>query len=60
MYLRMLHGMSLMTLTLPYFCFVAGAAQPEYTITADDCDNMVAIECVPMDERGRRVRGRHD
>lgn len=33
-----------------------GAAQPEYTITADDCDSMVAIECVPMDERGRRVR----
>lgn len=32
-----------------------GAAQPEYTITADDCDSMVAIECVPMDERGRRV-----
>lgn len=37
-----------------------GAAQPEYTITADDCDSMVAIECVPMDERGRRVRGYHD
>ncbi|XP_073395816.1 uncharacterized protein [Physcomitrium patens] len=30
------------------------AAQPEYTITADDCDSMVAIECVPMDECGRR------
>lgn len=35
---------------------ITGAAQPEYTITADDYDNMVAIECVPMDERGRRVR----
>ncbi|XP_024374953.1 uncharacterized protein [Physcomitrium patens] len=33
---------------------IEGAAQPEYTITADDCDSMVAIECVPMDERGRR------
>lgn len=33
---------------------IEGAAQPEYTITADDYDNMVAIECVPMDERGRR------
>jgi hypothetical protein len=33
---------------------IDGAAQPEYTITADDCDSMVAIECVPMDERGRR------
>jgi hypothetical protein len=41
------------------FFLIAGAAQPEYTITADDCDNMVAIECVPMDERGRRVRGRY-
>jgi hypothetical protein len=35
---------------------ITGAAQPEYTITADDCDSMVAVECVPMDERGRRVR----
>lgn len=34
---------------------MTGAAQPEYTITADDYDSMVAIECVPMDERGRRV-----
>lgn len=37
------------------FFHKTGAAQPEYTITADDCDSMVAIECVPMDERGRRV-----
>ncbi|CAM6011338.1 unnamed protein product [Sphagnum balticum] len=34
--------------------YIEGAAQPEYTITADDCDSMVAIECVPMDECGRR------
>ena len=37
------------------FPAMTGAAQPEYTITADDYDSMVAIECVPMDERGRRV-----
>eukprot|EP00850_Spirogloea_muscicola_P023186 SM000335S12910 [mRNA] locus=s335:56606:60130:- [translate_table: standard] len=30
------------------------AAQPEYTITADDCNTIVAIECVPMDEQNRR------
>ncbi|CAM6128105.1 unnamed protein product [Calypogeia fissa] len=34
--------------------YIEGAAQPEYTVTADDCDTMIAIECVPMDERNRR------
>ncbi|KAG0587598.1 hypothetical protein KC19_2G176400 [Ceratodon purpureus] len=34
--------------------YIEGAAQPEYVITADDCDNVVAVECVPMDERNRR------
>eukprot|EP00850_Spirogloea_muscicola_P021717 SM000259S08739 [mRNA] locus=s259:141724:145733:+ [translate_table: standard] len=34
--------------------YIEGAAQPEYTITADDCNTIVAIECVPMDEQNRR------
>ncbi|BBN04539.1 hypothetical protein MPTK1_3g05520 [Marchantia polymorpha subsp. ruderalis] len=34
--------------------YIEGAAQPEYTITADDCETMIAVECVPMDERNRR------
>jgi hypothetical protein len=34
---------------------VTGAGQPEYMITADDCDSKLAIDCVPMDEKGRRV-----
>ncbi|KAL2632751.1 hypothetical protein R1flu_004230 [Riccia fluitans] len=34
--------------------YIEGAAQPEYTVTADDCDTLIAIECVPMDERNRR------
>jgi hypothetical protein len=33
---------------------VTGAGQPEYMITADDCDSKLAIDCVPMDEKGRR------
>lgn len=45
----------LFTNLVQLFFHKTGAAQPEYTITADDCDSMVAIECVPMDERGRRV-----
>lgn len=34
--------------------YIDGAAQPDYVITADDIDNVVAVECVPMDERNRR------
>ncbi|KAH9551970.1 hypothetical protein CY35_09G041300 [Sphagnum magellanicum] len=33
---------------------IEGAGQPEYMITADDCDSKLAIDCVPMDEKGRR------
>ncbi|KAJ7536086.1 hypothetical protein O6H91_12G056000 [Diphasiastrum complanatum] len=33
---------------------IDGAAQPVYTITADDCDTIIAIHCVPMDERERK------
>ncbi|XP_073394681.1 uncharacterized protein [Physcomitrium patens] len=33
---------------------IEGAAQSDYVITADDCDNIVAVECVPVDERNRK------
>lgn len=38
------------------FSLHAGAASPEYIVSADDCNAIVAIECVPMDDQGRRVR----
>eukprot|EP00252_Welwitschia_mirabilis_P004821 TRINITY_DN15142_c0_g1_i1.p1 TRINITY_DN15142_c0_g1~~TRINITY_DN15142_c0_g1_i1.p1 ORF type:complete len:778 (+),score=183.57 TRINITY_DN15142_c0_g1_i1:609-2942(+) len=34
--------------------YIDGAAQPDYTVTADDVDALLAIECLPMDEKGRK------
>ncbi|KAH9330829.1 hypothetical protein KI387_002937 [Taxus chinensis] len=34
--------------------YIEGAAQPDYTVTADDVDALIAIECVPMDDRNRK------
>lgn len=36
------------------FFHIQGAAQPEYTITADDIDTILSLECTPMDERNRK------
>jgi hypothetical protein len=33
---------------------MTGAGQPEYMITADDCESKVMINCVPMDEHSRQ------
>eukprot|EP00250_Pteridium_aquilinum_P010728 c19590_g1_i2 orf=161-2509(+) len=33
---------------------IPGAAQPEYTITADDVDTLLSLECTPMDDRNRK------
>ncbi|CAM6011748.1 unnamed protein product [Sphagnum balticum] len=33
---------------------IDGAGQPEYMITADDCESKVMINCVPMDEHSRQ------
>jgi len=35
--------------------YIEGAASPEYVVTVDDCDAVVAIECVPMNDQGQRV-----
>eukprot|EP00249_Psilotum_nudum_P024647 c29249_g1_i2 orf=524-2968(-) len=36
------------------FTCIHGAGQPDYTITADDVDTMILLECTPMDERNRK------
>lgn len=33
----------------------SGATNPEYTVTADDVDKIIAVECIPMDDHGRQV-----
>ncbi|KAH7433917.1 hypothetical protein KP509_07G092300 [Ceratopteris richardii] len=33
---------------------IPGAAQPQYTITADDVDTILSLECTPMDDRNRK------
>lgn len=33
----------------------SGATNPEYTITADDVDKLVAVECIPMNDQGHQV-----
>lgn len=33
----------------------AGATNPEYVVTADDVDKLIAVECIPMDDQGRQV-----
>ncbi|GAB2232384.1 hypothetical protein Drorol1_Dr00011416 [Drosera rotundifolia] len=34
--------------------YIEGATNPEYFVTADDVDKYVAVECVPMDDKGRQ------
>lgn len=36
------------------FLHISGAAQPDYTITADDIDTLLSLECTPMDDRNRK------
>lgn len=37
-------------------CFLgSGATNPEYVVTADDVDKLIAVECIPMDDKGRQV-----
>ncbi|KAK9067872.1 hypothetical protein SSX86_011983 [Deinandra increscens subsp. villosa] len=35
--------------------YIEGATNPEYVVTADDVDKLIAVECIPMDDRGRQV-----
>ncbi|XP_015895448.3 uncharacterized protein LOC107429267 isoform X4 [Ziziphus jujuba] len=34
--------------------YIEGATNPEYTVTADDVDKIIAVECIPMDDHGRQ------
>ena len=33
----------------------SGATDPEYIVTADDVDKLIAVECIPMDDIGNQV-----
>ncbi|XP_038725447.1 uncharacterized protein LOC120016648 isoform X2 [Tripterygium wilfordii] len=34
--------------------YIEGATNPEYIVTADDVDKLLAVECIPMDDQGRQ------
>ncbi|XP_052619657.1 uncharacterized protein LOC111921383 isoform X2 [Lactuca sativa] len=38
------------------FEYIEGATNPEYVVSADDVDKLIAVECIPMDDHGRRVK----
>lgn len=47
---------SLSYILLIYIVFSdSGATNPEYIVTADDVDKLIAVECIPMDEIGHQV-----
>ncbi|KAM5554315.1 hypothetical protein ABKV19_022609 [Rosa sericea] len=33
---------------------IEGATNPEYIVTADDVDKIIAVDCIPMDDQGRQ------
>ncbi|XP_024190322.1 uncharacterized protein LOC112194296 isoform X2 [Rosa chinensis] len=33
---------------------IEGATNPEYVVTADDVDKIIAVDCIPMDDQGRQ------
>ncbi|KAL6981483.1 hypothetical protein U1Q18_023111 [Sarracenia purpurea var. burkii] len=35
--------------------YIEGATNPEYVVTADDVDKLIAVECIPIDEQDRQV-----
>lgn len=35
--------------------YIKGATNPDYVVTADDVDKRIAVECIPMDDKGRQV-----
>ncbi|XVF56683.1 hypothetical protein PTKIN_Ptkin06aG0140200 [Pterospermum kingtungense] len=34
--------------------YIEGATNPEYVVSADDVDKLIAVECIPMDDQGRQ------
>ncbi|XP_073111623.1 uncharacterized protein [Elaeis guineensis] len=35
--------------------YIEGATVPEYVVTSDDVDTLLAVDCTPMDDHGRQV-----
>jgi hypothetical protein len=42
-------------MSLLWIFFVIGARQPNYLVTANDVDTLLAIEVQPLDDRKRKV-----
>lgn len=42
-------------LSILLYIIGSGATNPEYVVTADDVDKLIAVECIPMDDQGRQV-----
>ncbi|KAL3516704.1 hypothetical protein ACH5RR_023606 [Cinchona calisaya] len=38
--------------TTGYCTFLGGATNPEYIVTADGVNKVIAVECIPMDDHG--------
>lgn len=34
---------------------LSGCTNPDYVVTVDDVDKLIAVECVPMDDGGTQV-----
>ncbi|KAG9454482.1 hypothetical protein H6P81_007386 [Aristolochia fimbriata] len=34
--------------------YIEGATNPDYVVTADDVDKLIAVECIPMDDGGNQ------
>ncbi|WRX23161.1 hypothetical protein QQP08_015648 [Theobroma cacao] len=34
--------------------YIEGATNPEFVVTADDVDKLIAVECIPMDDQGHQ------
>ncbi|XP_022948179.1 uncharacterized protein LOC111451815 isoform X2 [Cucurbita moschata] len=34
--------------------YIEGATNPEYVVAADDVDKLIAVECIPMDDKGHQ------
>lgn len=42
-------------LSFKFYITGSGATNPEYVVTADDVDKLIAVECIPMDDQGHQV-----
>ncbi|XVE90349.1 hypothetical protein DITRI_Ditri20bG0070200 [Diplodiscus trichospermus] len=47
-------GTALCMFQVKFLGFLTRATNPEYVVTADDVDKLIAVECIPMDDQGRQ------